>query len=416
MSEEITTEIGKATINVPSSDKSNFDNFFYMNVLKKSNSTKARELAEKIQKILEYEINIMLQEDNKEIFDERKSNFVNCPIELDNNHIGYFNTIVENNSMLPYMLIFPKKLNNNAEMIVDTLNTRDTENTDQREGAFIQGVQNIMSYININAPMIYIFIPNRNNQNEPYYQQLSRECFTNEKRKYDRIDLMVKKCILSAQKKVENFTQSKISNKVVLNGHSTSGVFAQRFALLHPEIISKTIIGGAIGSIPMPTEDLEYPLGIKDFEKLFGKKFDIEEYKKIDFAYIVGEEEPKETAIREDENKNKIIVPMHDMSYMQRSVPTEIGKKYRDMYGEDLQNRFLNCISWYKNNGFNIISKIYKGASHSLFDKNYIYLKHLIRDMFAFYKSGIKGTGFKKDIASADTLDMDFQKKEIEKN
>ncbi|MCI8345237.1 MAG: hypothetical protein HFJ42_04630 [Clostridia bacterium] len=43
-------------------------------------------------------------------------------------------------------------------------------------------------------------------------------------------------------------------------------------------------------------------------------------------------------------DSNQIIPPMHDMSYLPKSIPIKLAKKQRFVYGEDLQTRFNNCI------------------------------------------------------------------------
>jgi pimeloyl-ACP methyl ester carboxylesterase len=174
------------------------------------------------------------------------------------------------------------------------------------------------------------------------FQQLSIECFS---RNNSRVDLQYLECIKDAQKKLREETNRRIPEKVFLNGNSSSGVFAQRFALIHPEIVDSCCIGGAAGSVPIPISDIGYPIGIGDYEKLFGKKFDFEEYRKINFAYYVGEHENSDPGnwdfdgnyIAKDSNgkqidKTKKAAPMHDMSYRGKSVPTDVGKKQRELF------------------------------------------------------------------------------------
>lgn len=124
-----------------------------------------------------------------------------------------------------------------------------------------------------------------------------------------------------------------------------------RFALIHPEIVGRALIGGASGSIPLPTQYMDYPLGIKDFKELFGTEFNEEEYKKIQFAYYVGEMEAKRPAteydtegkrIQRDEHgqmidTSQIIPPMHDMSYFPRSIDVRERKKTKTNF----RSRFI---------------------------------------------------------------------------
>lgn len=366
-----------------------------------------QETAKRVMSILMQE-KAEAEKQNRQLFSE-KTKYTNIPISI-NGYTVYINTITVNDSMFPYILVYPETIDENCELIVDTLNTLDSQSTKDREVTFIEGVEKIGSYIRsqINAPMLYVYVPRENeNENEPYYQHLARECFTSNDLKYPRCDLLVKQSILDAQKKLKSISGKDVSDKIVLKGYSTSGVFAQRFAEIHPDIISKAIIGAATGSIPIPSKDLDWPFGIRNFEELFGKKFDEESYKKIHFAYYVGELEAKETSNRRDENGN--IVPMHDISYLTISSPEDVATRYRAMFGINLHERFTNVIDWYKQNGYKIISKIYTGADHrSLGTSAYAYHKEYLKDLELFYKEGISGEGFKKGKASADKIKTDF--------
>ena len=190
---------------------------------------------------------------------------------------------VEQKRLLPYMLFVPDNMEQNSEMLVTTLNLSQTNKL--KESA-VNGLTDMATIANaenragISKPIMYIFIPDDKN-NRPYYQQLSRECFVNDNLEYERIDLQVIEAIEDAKKRIKQDTGKKTAKKIILCGYSTSAVFTQRMVVIHPEIISKAIIGGAVGSIPIPTKDLEYPLGIKDFEELFKKEFNEKEYKDI---------------------------------------------------------------------------------------------------------------------------------------
>lgn len=357
------------------------------------------------QKIIEIAMSEISRAQNGESFSE-KTKWINKPINVDG-YTVYVNTITKDGKMFPYILVYPQNIEENAEILVDTLNTVDSESTKNRIDVFVKGADEVSSYIRIKvpAPCLYVFIPKKDFLQEPYYQQLSRECFTESDREYDRCDLLVLESIKDAQKKMESLSGKKISEKIVLNGYSTSGVFAQRFAMIHPDIISKAIIGAAAGSIPIPTEDFDYPLGIRDFEKLFGKKFDEESYRKIQFAYYVGELEAEEKSNRKDGNGKNI--PTHDMSYLTKSIPEDIGEQYRSMFGTNLDERFINAINWYDEHGYRIVSKVYKDGTHkNLRNKNYAYALHHLRDLFAFGKDGISGDGFKKDESSVERIKM----------
>lgn len=56
---------------------------------------------------------------------------------------------------------------------------------------------------------------------------------------------------------------------------------------------------------------------------------------------------------------------MHDMSYFNRSVPTEVGKYQRKILGTEMFSRAENKIQILKNMGINISHKIIWGRSHN---------------------------------------------------
>ena len=198
-----------------------------------------------------------------------------------------------------------------------------------------------------------------------YLQQLSYEAMQISKGKENfRIDNQIINIIENVKKISKEITNITMQDRIFLNGYSSSGVFAQRFSLLHPEIVDSVCIGGASGSIPVIINDIEYPLGIGNFEQIFGKEFNTNEYLKIKFRYYVGELELERKAMdRNDENGNP--APMHDMSYFKRSVPKAVGQKQRELYGRNLFERAYKIISDLREKGVNISHTVIQGRGHN---------------------------------------------------
>ena len=96
------------------------------------------------------------------------------------------------------------------------------------------------------------------------------------------------------------------------------------------------------------------------------------------------------------------------MSYLSESVPEDIGAQYRNIFGKDLNERFIKAVEWYKKNGYKIVSKIYKDANHagSFRNKDYRFIENYYKDMLAFSIEGINGEGFKNDESSAEKIIM----------
>ena len=224
----------------------------------------------------------------------------------------------------------------------------------------------------------------------PYLQQLSKECFnlSDNDRNY-RLDEQVVKIINYAKFLLEREKGLVAKKRIFLNGYSSSGVFAQRFALLHPNIVETVCIGGASGSIPIPTEQIAYPLGIADYESLTGKKFDLDSYLKIKFRYYVGEFELQNKTDSRFDDFGK-PAPMHDMSYFDRSVPIDVGKSQRNILGTEMFYRAKKTVQLLQNLGIDVQHKIISGRGHD--NKNGVGVNELgdkyISDT---YKSTVEG-------------------------
>ncbi len=257
----------------------------------------------------------------------------------------------------------PLTENISKNMIFEANNMESEKNSD----ILSQGIDTLrrLSILTQEEPGIIVVPLIPSYKDAPYFQQLSKECFDLPK---DDLLYRVDEQIVRMINKTKNMVSSEfgvsLSDKIFLNGYSSSGVFAQRFSLLHPEMIDTVCIGGASGSIPVPSDDLDYPLGVKDYEELMGKKFDFEQYKDIKFRYYVGEYETfKKSNCRYDDNGE--FAPMHDMSYFNRSVPVDVGKKQRELFGKDMFERANRTVQVLKSLGLNIEHHIIKGRGHN---------------------------------------------------
>lgn len=333
----------------------------------------------------------------------------------------YFEEI---NNGLAYILAIPEDFKDEAEILLETYNSGGKSRDSYEENILDSKKNNpIDRLIEVaKAPIVCPVIPDLNGE-EPDYQQLSRECFIFPNAKLKRIDLKVIECIENAKNKIQELTGKRMGKKTFVHGYSASGVFAQRFAFIHPELVSRCCIGGAAGDIPVPIESIGYPIGISDYENLFGKKFDANAHRNIKFAYYVAENEAKEDGtydingnlVKFDRfgnkiDKNQISAPMHDMSYRLRTVPREVGRKQREVFGQDLDERWKNSIEFLRKNGYDISGVICKDTNHAnIFNSNYNpYFSQLVQRLISFYNLG---EPFKFDpISCSENINMSFQR------
>ena len=264
-------------------------------------------------------------------------------------------------SEIPFILAVPNKLSNGQTLVMES-NNLETDNAqnllEQALRTCKQLTENLTSQKH--CPPVFIPIlpgfPQETARNQkPYYQQLSADCFKDGKRP----DLAIVDAIKQAKNIIRENNNVDLEGKIFLNGYSSSGVFAQRFSFIHPELIATACIGGASGSIPIPDINLDYPLGIRNYKELFGKDFDIEEYKKIGFNYYVGSLECETPSPRSPN------VPMHDMSFFSRSVPENMGEDYRNTFGENMFDRAEKITHLLRNMGISIHHTVIPNVAHN---------------------------------------------------
>ncbi len=262
-----------------------------------------------------------------------------------------------------FLLLIPKKIQN-GQILMETNNCENETLSDDFLGNVMNVADKLLCISQHNPCPIFVPIIPSSEGRVPYFQQLSKECFLlDEKNENYRIDEQVVCSLNKAKQMIEERTHKKPADKVFLNGYSASGCFAQRFCLVHPELVSKCVLGGSSGSIPVPTKDLCYPIGIKDFKELTGKEFLIDEYQKIDFHYYVGELETKNKSDKRVDDFGQ-PAPLHDMSYMERSVPKEVGQKQREMFGTNLFERANKSVETLHQYGIKVEHKVLQGLTH----------------------------------------------------
>jgi hypothetical protein len=96
-----------------------------------------------------------------------------------------------------------------------------------------------------------------------------------------------------------------VNEKLLLNGFSASGLFANRFTFLHPDLVAAAAFGGVNGFIMVPATEmaghpLKFPLGLADVEQISEHSFDHAAYGRVpQFAYM-GEKDTNDAVMHDD--------------------------------------------------------------------------------------------------------------------
>lgn len=298
---------------------------------------------------------------------ESKLNLVDTIIKIEANPKQGFN--------YPYYLRIPKNLNKNdlQHLLVETNNTgvNDTLQFHEKE-AYLQIKRNSLGSSichNLKIPFLMPAFPRPQKEWNIYTHAFDGDAAKIENGDMKRLDLQLIAMIKNAKEVLNNY-EITIKEKILMNGFSASGTFANRFTLIHPELIAGVACGGinAIAILPITKldgEKLKYPLGTNDFETLFAEKFNLTAYQKVPQYIYMGENDNNDAVLFDDAYSNSERKIIHKL----------LGKTM-------IPDRFLNCEKIYTKNNLNSTFKIYPNIGHeteqTVFLDVYTFFKNII--------------------------------------
>ncbi|MBK6266056.1 hypothetical protein JKA74_13515 [Marivirga sp. S37H4] len=185
---------------------------------------------------------------------------------------------------------------------------------------------------------------------EIYTHALDRDALTTQREDLARIDLQLIAMIEEARSSLKaKGIQS--NQKVLLQGFSASGMFANRFTLLHPEHVLAVAVGSPGGWPVAPVSTfknrlLSYPAGIADIEILTGKPFDLAAFAAVPQIIIMG---------GDDDNDSLDFTDGWD-----KDAATQVDS----LFGSDPLSRWPHAEGLYKQAGVNAKFILVDGIGH----------------------------------------------------
>lgn len=185
-----------------------------------------------------------------------------------------------------------------------------------------------------------------------YTQALDRDSMVTDKKEYRRLDLQLLAMIDHAISLMKR-DGIKAEKRVLINGFSAQGMFANRFTFLHPKRVKAAAIGSPGGWPIAPVENyndktLRYPIGVADLKEVAGRKLDLKSLRKVPMFVFVGSE---------DDNDS---VPFGD-SY--DDVDREL---INPLFGSTPLSRWKISEQLYKKAGLNAEFKLYPNVAHTV--------------------------------------------------
>jgi dienelactone hydrolase len=201
-----------------------------------------------------------------------------------------------------------------------------------------------------------------------YTHALDRDAMTTGKKEFARFDLQLIAMIDDARARLAG-EKLKVDKRVFMLGWSASAMFANRFTFLHPKRIKAATIGSPGGWAIAPVASfkekaLRYPIGTGDFKTISGKKFDLENLRKVPLFILLGSEDDNDSVIFRDSYEKEdedLIFALFGKTPVER---WEISKKL------------------YLDQKLNADFRLYPKAKHAI-------TKEMFDDIFAFFSRHI---------------------------
>ncbi len=210
----------------------------------------------------------------------------------------------------PYLLFIPNNLQRGTETIlmVETNNTGVlSDSIEVHEKAAIKaasrsGVGHYVS-VKLGLPFLVPVFPRPAGNWQQYTHALDRDTFLAEG-SVERLDLQLLAMAADARRQL-SARSYPVREKFFITGFSASGTFANRFSVLHPEVIQATASGGInaiviLGLHVIGNTQLKYPLGIADVEKLTGEKVNLAAFSKLPKMLYMGALDDNDAAAFDD--------------------------------------------------------------------------------------------------------------------
>lgn len=221
-------------------------------------------------------------------------------------------------------------------------------------------------------------------------QTLTPQALMTDYRELERVDLQLKAMIADAKNRLEA-GGFDIAEQIHLYGFSSSATFANRFTILHPELVNAVTAGGN-GVATLPREELDgrtllYPAGVADLPDLIGKEFNGDAWRDVDQYIFVGEEDQP---LPEDEGRSyKGFYPLSDRRQ----------ELVLDTFGENrVTERFPVTRSVYTEAEASAEFQIYEGVGHEV-------PSNIIADLRRFHRTHMTADDVKADVSAVKSAD-----------
>jgi len=154
------------------------------------------------------------------------------------------------------------------------------------------------------CPCLVPVFPRPAEHDSIYTHALDRDCLTTSIDGLERLDLQLIAMIDDARSQLER-RGWKVSDKVLIAGFSASGMFANRFTVLHPDRVLAAAVGAPGGWPIAPVAQwqghaLPYPVGVDDLSALTGQGFMEKVHREVPHFFFMGGKDENDSVVFRD--------------------------------------------------------------------------------------------------------------------
>ncbi len=242
-------------------------------------------------------------------------------------------------------------------LLVATNNTgRTTDDYIEHETAALKLVSMIATPgYHLACPCLVPVFPRPAEHDSIYTHALDRDCLLTGIDGLERLDLQLIAMIDDARSQLGR-RGWKVSDKVLIAGFSASGMFANRFTVLHPDRVLAAAVGAPGGWPIAPVSQwqghaLPYPIGIADISALTGRDFMEKTYRGIPHFFFMGGKDDNDSVVFRD-------------GYRQSDEDLILN-----LFGETPRERWAIAEKIYKFMGSRAEFRLYPEAGHEISER-----------------------------------------------
>jgi len=276
----------------------------------------------------------------------------------------------------PYYLFVPKGIDPAADwhLFVEPNNTGKTSDDLQVHNdaatRLVQGSHANRIARELGTPLLVPVFPRPAEQWQAYTHSLDEDTLLIPSGPLKRIDLQLIQMIRDAQALLRR-NHVNVRDKVFMHGYSASGVFANRFAVLHPQVVRAVATGG-INAIPIfpiaqwHGKTLPFPVGVADLKKIAGIDFDERAYRQVAQYLYMGYLDRNDTTLSRD------------------AFCEEHARLIRELIGAEMPKRWQVSQSIYRELAIPAQCVTYNGCAHEI-------KSEMIDDIVRFFRANSNG-------------------------